>query len=293
MQIKLTLFALINLICLTSYVSKEKNNIFFEEAYLAYYDDKYYFNFKTLNELYDSFEVFLNNEIIFDYQFIKNVSSIPLEGLNCLENNRVDIYLKRNKLKSHYEFYINLNKDISLDLVDYVSFNDFIDDYTNCISFYDEQYFRVFSHEYEIQGNNKYLNINDFINFTFNDKYDLCESISLVIYNNNLFDNLVYNYGYHFLLKAIKGDSYYLDFYTVNEISKYKNVKYEDNKIYYTKELSQNIIDCKITFNSLFHSDIDLSFEQVIDINSFFLEEGNIYIKTIDQINADAYYYEL
>ena len=119
----------------TLYNTKD-NEIFFEDAYLAYYDNKYHFNFNTLENLYDSFEVYLNDEIIFDYQFIKNISSIPLEGLKSSKSNKIDFYLERNKVRSHYEFEINIDEDISLDLVDYISFNDFIDDYTNCISLY-------------------------------------------------------------------------------------------------------------------------------------------------------------
>jgi hypothetical protein len=274
------------------YITKN-NVIFFEDAYLVYYDDKYHFNFNSLENLYDSFEVYLNDEIIFDYQFIKNISSIPLEGLKSSKSNKIDFYLERNKVRSHYEFEINIDEDISLDLVDYISFNDFIDDYTNCISFYEEQYFKIESHEYEIQGNNKFLNIEDFINFTFNDKYALCDSITLVIYNNNLFEKFKYEYGYHFLLKETKDDIYYLEFYDIDNVSKYQGVNYFETKLYFPKELNQNIIDCKITFNSLYHSSVDLSFEQVIDINSFFLEEGCIYIKSIDQINANADFYQL
>jgi hypothetical protein len=276
----------------TLYNTKD-NEIFFEDAYLVYYDDKYHFNFNSLENLYDSFEVYLNDEIIFDYQFIKNISSIPLEGLKSSKSNKIDFYLEKNKVRSHYEFEINIDEDISLDLVDYISFNDFIDDYTNCISFYEEQYFKIESHEYEIQGNNKFLNIEDFISFTFNDKYDLCDSITLVIYNNNLFEKFKYEYGYHFLLKETKDDIYYLEFYDIDDVSKYDGVSYFETKLYFPKELNQNIIDCKITFNSLYHSSVHLSFEQVVDINSFFLEDGCIYIKSIDQINANADYYQL
>ena len=129
--------------------------------------------------------------------------------------------------------------------------------------------------------------------YTFNDKYDLCDSITLVIYNNNLFEKFKYEYGYHFLLKETKDDIYYLEFYDIDNVSKYQGVNYFETKLYFPKELNQNIIDCKITSNSLYHSSVDLSFEQIVDINSFFLEEGCIYIKSIDQINANADFYQL
>ncbi|MBE6132317.1 MAG: hypothetical protein E7180_02840 [Erysipelotrichaceae bacterium] len=292
MQIKNVALAFVFIIHSSLY-NTEDNEIFFEDAYLVYYDNKYHFNFSPLENLYDSIEVYLNDEIIFEHQFIKNISSIPLEGLKSSKSNKIDFYLVMNKVRSHYEFEINIDEDISLDSLNYISFNDFIDDYTNCISFYEEQYFKIENHEYEIQGNNKFLNIEDFIKFTFNDKYDLCDSITLVIYNNNLFENFKYEYGYHFLLKETKNDIYYLDFYNVDKLSKYEGLNYFETKLYFPKELNQNIIDCKITFNSLYHSGVDLSFEQVVDINSFFLEEGCIYIKSVDQINANADFYEL
>ena len=94
-------------------------------------------------------------------------------------------------------------------------------------------------------------------------------------------------------MKETKNDIYYLDFYDVDKLSKYQGLNYFETKLYFPKELNQNIIDCKITFNSLYHSNVDLSFEQVVDINSFFLEEGCIYIKSVDQINANATFYEL
>ena len=274
-------------------VNFSNSKIFFNNASLIYNNDHFEFVFDPINKFFKRFEVYLNDVKIMNLKNIKTIQSIPLNLTS--KDNRVKILTLENNNQKIYYFNINMKEFIFLDDKMSFSFNELIDDYQKIISFKQNQYLTIDDYEYEIKNQDRFINLNKVGYFKFNNLYQICEEINLIIFNKGIYEDLNYNQGYHFNLRfEKKSNAYYLKFDSINELS--KPFIYEEiakNELFIPIEMKERIIDCQICIKSIYKSGIDIYFDVVFNIEDIYVNDNDEFIfQVFDIENFDEYSFE-
>ncbi|MDY2575719.1 MAG: hypothetical protein SOW55_07130 [Bacilli bacterium] len=257
-------FILIVVLLFPLKITKE-DKLFFYEASLVFYNQTYHLTFKKIEHFYKYFIVEVNDKVSMYLKDITSIERIDLPFLEYGKNNQVKIRYQDNYNTNIYYFNVNLLNEIDITSSGYFSFNDLIEDYMNIIETSEELFISIDPNIYEYKESENYLDLKKLGEISFNQKYDLCKEIVLHIYNEGMFLDLDFLNYYEFKLNLVSNLEKF--FLTLKD--------YLEEQIYLPKENSEKVVNVRIIFKGIYHSDIDVYYDRYIDIDYFvFNEEG-------------------
>ena len=268
-------------------INNQYKDKYFNNTYLSF-NKGYYLSFDKINKTLDKINVYINGEETFNISYISNLSQLAL--INVQQGfNHVLINIYDTDIKTTYNFYLNIKDEIYINDTGFYSLNSNL----TCdqdITFKDEYYLNLNNYFYEINDGYYYYDIEALFDLSFNKNYILSNNIELVIFNEGLFDYLLYDNGYHFSLSMINKDGkYHLKFKDVSDKSinlEAVNKLEKSNKLYYPIDLDEAYIDSQIIFNDIFATSSKLIVPQVININKhLFTNDYFLDIKNLSFLN--------
>lgn len=257
------------------------DKIFFKDASLAYVNNCFVIYFKEIESFYNTFEVYINDEITTELKNIKKFNYIELPSLIYNKQNRVEVRLLNNYEQKRLFFNVNLNSFYDLTYQEEFKMNSLIDDYNKIFSFIDLQYFRIDDYNHEIINNQSFLEFDKIGRLNYNQDFSFCNDITFTTNQKNLFDDLIFDEGYIFHLNLNK--SSFLNYTFVDQkCLRGSNYFYQRENLFLPVFLDDNFIEGEILFHSFVNSKITLKIDIVFDINNIFfgpLGMYQIYIK--------------
>lgn len=241
------------------------SKIIFQEVKMYFHNSQLFIDFKPLNIEITELEIIVNKEVQTHLINVKNFQQFVISSYQIGSNN---VIIKIND--KEYRVDLNIPKVINLTNVSEFKINDFLIDYSNIFDIVEFQYFKIIDGVYEIKNNGVCIELDQMLNFEYNNNYILAKKVELVIYNELLFENIEYNKGYHFNLLIKKLDNgYYLD-------------SVQETKITLPLDNDNQVLDTQIKFTSIFSSGIDVVIDRLINVKYGLFSSQSNYCLTID-----------
>lgn len=279
MQIKNLILSVPTVFCLK--FNNLGNTVFFKNASLAYVNNCFVIYFDEVESFYNTFEVYINHEIVTELKNIKKFNYIELPYLIYDKQNEIEVRLLNNFEKKRLFFNVNLDSCYDISYQEEFKMNSLIEDYNKIFSFIDIQYFRIDNYSYEIKNNQLFLEFDKIGQFIYNQDFSFSSDIIFRVNQKNLFNDLIFDEGYIFHLNLNK--NLLLSYSHVDQrCLQGNNSFYQEDKLYLPTFINDNLIEGEIFITSFENSKITLKFDVIFDLNSILFGEFGkyqIYIK--------------